>query len=203
VVDALRCAVEIQRGMAERNIKVPEEKRIELRIGVNLGDVIIDSGDIFGNGVNVAVRLEGIANPGGICVSGLVQEYAQDQLDVLFEDAGEHHLKNIARPVRAYHLRFDRPAKIRSALTVPSKPSIAVLPFQNLGDDPGHRREDVRIWRQTRYSPGRPLRLEVTQSGHPCLRQGRYKGWGEAAARTIVLYYAHGLTNPSWWLGMS
>jgi adenylate cyclase len=136
VVDAVRCAVEVQRGMAERNTDVPEEKRIEFRIGVNLGDVIIDSGDIFGNGVNVAARLEGIADPGGICVSERVKEYAQDQLEVLFEDAGEHRLKNIARPVRAYHLRFDRPAKIGTALAVPSKPSIAVLPFQNLSSDP-------------------------------------------------------------------
>jgi len=99
VVDAVRCAVEIQRGMAERNANVPEEKRIEFRIGVNLGDVIIDSGDIFGNGVNVAVRPEGIADPGGICVSDRAKEYAQDQLSVLFEDAGEHLLKNIAVPL--------------------------------------------------------------------------------------------------------
>jgi adenylate cyclase len=135
VVDAVRCAVEIQRRMAERNAEVPEDKRIEFRIGVNIGDVIIDSGDIFGNGVNVAVRLEGIADPGGICVAERVKEYAQDQLELLFEDAGEHQLKNIARPVRAHHIRFDRHAK-RPALTVPSKPSIAVLPFQNLSGDP-------------------------------------------------------------------
>jgi TolB-like protein/class 3 adenylate cyclase len=136
VVDAVRCAIEIQCGMAERNTNVPEEKRIEFRIGINLGDVIIDRGDIFGNGVNVAVRLEGIADPGGICVSERVKEYAQDQLEVLFEDAGEHQLKNIARPVRAYHVRFDHPVKTRASLTIPSKPSIAVLPFQNLGGDP-------------------------------------------------------------------
>jgi adenylate cyclase len=110
VVDAVRCAVEIQRGMADRNADVPEDKRIQFRIGVNIGDVIIDTGDIFGTGVNVAVRLEGIAEPGGICVSDRVKEYAQDQLEVLFEDAGEHELKNIARPVRTYHARFERPA---------------------------------------------------------------------------------------------
>jgi TolB-like protein/class 3 adenylate cyclase len=136
VVDAVRCAVEIQRGMADRNADVPEDKRIEFRIGLNLGDVIVDSGDIFGTGVNVAVRLEGIADPGGICVSERVREYAQDQLEVLFEDAGEHQLKNIARPVRAYHLRFDRPGKITRTLTVPPEPSIAVLPFENLSGDP-------------------------------------------------------------------
>jgi adenylate cyclase len=91
--DTVRGAIEIQRRMVERNSNVPEDKRIEFRIGVNIGDVIIDSGDIFGNGVNVAVRLEGIADPGGICVSRRVQEFAQDQLEVLFEDAGEQELK--------------------------------------------------------------------------------------------------------------
>ena len=89
--------------MAERNANVLEEKRIELRIGVNLGDIIIDSEDIFGNGVNVAVRLEGIADPGGICASERVKEYAQDQLEVSFEDAGEHQLKNIAAGLSGLH----------------------------------------------------------------------------------------------------
>jgi adenylate cyclase len=102
VVDAVRGAIEIQRRMVERNSNVPEDKRIEFRIGVNIRDVIIDSGDIFGNGVNVAVRLEGIADPGGICVSKRVQEFAQDQLEVLFEDAGEQELKNIPRPSREH-----------------------------------------------------------------------------------------------------
>ena len=92
--------------MTERNSNVLEEKRIELRIGVNLGDIIIDSGDIFGNGVNVAVRLEGIADPGGICASERVKEYAQDQLEVSFEDAGEHQLKN--SPGRCERPAFDR-----------------------------------------------------------------------------------------------
>jgi adenylate cyclase len=103
----VRCAVEVQRGMAERNADVPEEKKIEFRIGINVGDVIIDVGDIFGDGVNVASRLEGIAEPGGICVSARVQEYVQGQLDIVFEDLGELELKNIARSVRAYRVRLE------------------------------------------------------------------------------------------------
>jgi adenylate cyclase len=136
VVDALRCAVDVQRGMAERNAGVPQERRIEFRIGINVGDIIADTGDIFGDSVNVAVRLEGIAEPGGICVSGRVQEYAQGHLNVTFEDAGEQKLKNIVRPVRAYRVRLDNRAnEARHALTLPDKPSIAVLPFQNMSGD--------------------------------------------------------------------
>src|SRR5262249_55874986 len=95
VVDALRCAVEIQRGMAERNAEVPEDRRIEFRVGIHQGDVIIEGGDIFGDGVNVAARLEALAEPGGICVSSRVQEDARGKLDIAFEDAGEQQLKNI------------------------------------------------------------------------------------------------------------
>ncbi len=96
VVDAVRCAVEVQRGMVGRNSEMAEEKRIEFRVGINVGDIIIDGGDIFGDGVNVAARLENLAEPGGICVSGRVQEDARGKLDIAFEDAGEQQLKNIA-----------------------------------------------------------------------------------------------------------
>jgi len=102
VVDALRCAVEVQRGMAERNAQVPQEKRIEFRMGIHQGDIIIDGGDIFGDGVNVAARLEGVAEPSGICVSARVQEDALGKLEIAFENAGEQQLKNIARPVGVY-----------------------------------------------------------------------------------------------------
>src|ERR1700693_2347332 len=99
VVDALRCATEWQRGMAERNAVVPGDDRIEFRIGINVGDVVVEDGDIFGDGVNVAARLEGLADPGGICVSARVQEDATGRLDLIFDDIGDHSLKNIARPV--------------------------------------------------------------------------------------------------------
>ena len=96
VVDAMRCAVEVQRGMAERNASAPEGERIEFRIGVNLGDVIIDDGDIFGDGVNIAARLEALAEPGGICLSAAAHEQVRDKLDLAFEDIGEQQVKNIA-----------------------------------------------------------------------------------------------------------
>ncbi len=136
-VDALRCAVEVQRGMAERNAEVPQDKRVEFRIGVHQGDIILDGGDIFGDGVNVAARLEGLAEPGGICVSARVQEDARGKLDITFQDAGEQQLKNIERPVRVYRVRPSGvPASLHPPLPLPDKPSIAVLPFQNMSGDP-------------------------------------------------------------------
>jgi len=107
VVDAVRCAVEFQRDMAERNAGVPPERRIEFRIGINLGDIIIDESDIFGDGVNVAARLEALAEPGAICVSRVVRDQVRDKLDLAFEDMGEQQVKNIVRPVRAYRVRIE------------------------------------------------------------------------------------------------
>jgi adenylate cyclase len=143
VVDALRCAIEVQQAMAERNADDPPASCIEFRIGINVGDVVVEDGDIFGDGVNVAARLEGLADPGGICVSARVQEDAADRLDLAFEDLGDQTLKNIARPVRVY--RVGPPASgrhagetpaVQRALPLPDKPSIAVLPFQNMSGDP-------------------------------------------------------------------
>ena len=107
VVDAVRCAVVVQRGMAARNADVPHDKRIELRVGINFGELILDGGDFCGDAVNIAARLEALAEPGGICVSGRVQEDARGKLDIVFEDAGEQQLKNIARPVHVYRIRTD------------------------------------------------------------------------------------------------
>ena len=110
VVDALRCAVEVQHEMIGRNTGVPPDACIELRIGINVGDIVVEDGDIFGDGVNVAARLEGLAEPGGICVAARVQEDAAGKLDLAFEDVGEQQLKNIVRPVRVYRVRSAIPA---------------------------------------------------------------------------------------------
>jgi adenylate cyclase len=149
VVDAVRCAVDVQQAMAGRNAEVPGDRRIEFRVGINLGDIIIDGdGDIFGDGVNVAARLEGLAEPGGVCVSGTVRDHIGDRLDLTFEDIGEQSLKNIARPVRVYRIALGPRASgphaggtptvliPAPALPLPDKPSIAVLPFTNMSSDP-------------------------------------------------------------------
>jgi adenylate cyclase len=135
-VDAARCAVEVQHGMVERNASVQEDKRIEFRIGIHVGDVIFEDGDIFGDGVNIAARLEGIARPGGVCISDDAYRQVRDKLDVNFQDGGEHELKNIARPIRVYQFQTGGPTTTVPTLALPDKPSIAVLPFQNLSGDP-------------------------------------------------------------------
>src|SRR6516162_7176234 len=124
--------------MGERNAATPLEKRIEFRIGINLGDVIVEEHDIFGDGVNVAARLEGLAAPGGICISRVVCDQVRDRLDFAFEDMGEQQVKNIARPIRVYRVILDAaaPTLVRTPLPLSDKPSIAVLPFQNMSGDP-------------------------------------------------------------------
>ena len=145
VVDAVRCAVKTQRAMIDRNADTPEDKRIIFRIGVNLGDVIVEPEDIFGDGVNIAARLEALAEPGGICISRVVRDQVRDRLDYKFEDMGEQEVKNIARPVRVYALRSEAIAGLPGPMTppstsisqpaVPPRMSIVVLPFMNLSDD--------------------------------------------------------------------
>jgi adenylate cyclase len=137
VVDSLRCATELQAGMAERNATVPPDNRIDFRIGINVGDVVVEDGDIFGDGVNVATRLEDLAAPGGICVSARVQGDAAGKLDLAFADMGEQQLKNIARPVRTYSVILDGAITMgRPSLALPNKPSVAVLAFANMSSDP-------------------------------------------------------------------
>ncbi|TCL74905.1 adenylate/guanylate cyclase domain-containing protein [Rhizobium sp. BK251] len=144
VVNAVACAAEIQNRMRERNAGVPEKRRIEFRMGINVGDIIVDGNDIYGDGVNVAARLESIASPGGISVSASVREHVGNRLDIVFEDAGEQTLRNISRPVRVYHVVLGPPAATHATAaeatapecSVREKPSIAVLPFSCLGGDP-------------------------------------------------------------------
>ena len=142
VVDAVRCAVDIQRGMLERNSNVPTEKSIQFRIGINVGDIIIDGDDIYGDGVNVAARLEALADPGGIMVSRVVHDQVQDKLGFEFDDMGEQAVKNIARPVSVHrvHLTEQAPKSVASTAgkverTASERPSIAVLPFVNMSGD--------------------------------------------------------------------
>jgi adenylate cyclase len=140
VVEAVACAVAVQREMAAHNVPVPQDRRIEFRVGINLGDGIVEGDDIHGDGVNVAARLEALAEPAGICVSGVVHDQVRGRLDVDFEDTGEQNLKNIVRPVRVYRVRLGNPTTMAEvgapALVLPDKPSIAVLPFQNMSGDP-------------------------------------------------------------------
>ncbi|MFZ0988179.1 MAG: tetratricopeptide repeat protein [Xanthobacteraceae bacterium] len=142
VVDAVRCAVDIQRDMVERNTSVPADKRIEFRIGINVGDIIIDGDDIFGDGVNVAARLEALADSGGIMVSSVVHDQVRDKLSFGFEDMGEQIVKNISRPIGVHRVSLAEsapPAKVKSTgaaePTNANRPSIAVLPFANMSGD--------------------------------------------------------------------
>jgi adenylate cyclase len=146
VVDAVRCATELQRTMIDREASIPEDRRIRFRVGINLGDVIVDGGDIFGDGVNVAARLEALSDPGGICISRMVRDQIRDKLAYNFEDLGEQSVKNIARPLRIYALRPETVADLPASSVLATPPisqpavaprlSIVVLPFANLGNDP-------------------------------------------------------------------
>jgi TolB-like protein/class 3 adenylate cyclase len=145
-VDAARCAVEVQRGMAAQNTDVPKDLRVEFRIGIHVGDIIIDDNDIFGDGVNIAARLEGIAEPGGVCLSDDAYRQIRGKVEIAFDDLGLQSLKNIAEPMRAWRVKLggqaaatvqpSLPASQAPALALPGKPSIAVLPFQNMSADP-------------------------------------------------------------------
>jgi adenylate cyclase len=134
-VDAVDCAVKIQRAMADRNAAIPEDRRIEFRMGINVGDIIIDEGDIYGDGVNIAARIETLASPGAICISDNAYQQIKGKLTLAVSDMGEQQLKNIVQPILVYGVQLDG-TSARPALALPDRPSIAVLPFQNMSGDP-------------------------------------------------------------------
>ncbi|HEX9071983.1 MAG TPA: adenylate/guanylate cyclase domain-containing protein, partial [Pseudolabrys sp.] len=134
-VDAVRCAMEIQRAMTERIAEIPEGRRVEFRIGINVGDIIIDEGDIYGDGVNVAARVETLASPGTICLSDDAYRQIKGKLALDVIDMGEQQLKNIAEPIRVYGVRLEG-ISLRPLPGLPDKPSVAVLPFTNMSGDP-------------------------------------------------------------------
>ncbi|MGH6893804.1 MAG: adenylate/guanylate cyclase domain-containing protein, partial [Dongiaceae bacterium] len=135
-VDAVQCAIGLSQGFLEANQGVPEARRIVLRIGVNLGDVIVEGGDLYGEGVNVATRLEQLAEAGGICVSQSVYDQVKRKIEAAFDDLGSQSVKNMAEPVTVYRVRLERDAPVQQILPLPAKPSIAVLPFSNMSNDP-------------------------------------------------------------------
>ena len=140
-VEAVRCAVAVQEQIEDQNKSLPEAQKMHFRIGVNLGDVMVEGSDLLGDGVNIAARLEGLSDPGGICISGTVFDQVDGKLDLVFDDLGAQRVKNIAKPVRAYRVRLDKPVRANtpiafSEIPLPDKPSIAVLPFTNMSADP-------------------------------------------------------------------
>jgi adenylate cyclase len=140
VVDVVECAVEIQKELKTRNAQLPENRQMEFRIGINLGDVIEEGEKIFGDGVNIAARMEGLADAGGICISGSVYDQVENKLNLEYEFLGEQSVKNITKPVRAYSVKMEHGTwqqKTAKESTLPDKPSIAVLPFTNISEDPG------------------------------------------------------------------
>src|SRR5262249_24097774 len=158
-INAVECAVALQRGMVNANLGLPEEKRIELRIGINLGDVVVEGGDLYGDGVNLAARLETLAKPGEICISGKVRDEVARRLDLTLEDLGEHTLKNIVAPVHVYRVQMKVPFPTSSSepLRFSAERSLVVLPFRNLSGDP----------KQDHFADGMTEELITTLSSFP------------------------------------
>jgi adenylate cyclase len=202
-VDAVRLAVTIQRDIAIQNESAEPNLRIELRIGIHVGDIIIDDDDIFGDGVNIAARLEGIARPGGICISDDAQRQVRGKIDVVFDDIGMQNLKNIAEPMRSWHVQLGeqcaaaQPASFSEAppLTLPDKPSIVVLPFDNMSAEPGQdyladgivEAITAALSRAVPHSPTRAERqMRATSAGSwalPICWKAACRKWATASGR--------------------
>jgi len=206
-VDAARCAAEVQRGMADQNARVPRDTQIELRIGIHVGDIIIDDNDIFGDGVNIAARLEGIAEPGGVCVSDDAQRQIRGKIDIAFDDMGSQTLKNIAEPMRAWRMRLDgsvppiAPAKLprgaNQPLALPDKPSIAVLPFQNMSGDPEQEHFCDGLVEDIITTLSKLARLRVIARNSTFVYKGRSVDIREAAKQLGVRYVLEGSVRKS------
>jgi adenylate cyclase len=204
-VDAARCAVEVQRGVAGQNADVPQDSRIEFRIGIHVGDIIIDDNDIFGDGVNIAARLEGIAEPGGICISDDAQRQIRGKVDIAFDDMGPQHLKNIAEPMRAWRVRLDRDATSRASvkpaeaqpLSLPNKPSVAVLPFQNMSGDPEQEHFCDGLVEDIITTLSKLAGLRVIARNSTFVYKGRSVDVREAAKQLGVRYVLEGSARKS------
>jgi adenylate cyclase len=169
VVDAVRCAVEMQRGMAERNTGIPIDERIEFRVGINLSDVIIEGDDIYGDGVNVAARVEALADAGGVFVSNTVYDHVRDRLSFVFEDLGEQQVKNIARPERVYRIPINENAPTKTLLRAPDKPLPVAQPFNTHGGPElcsvaGQTLRSLPRGRSVRFGRSRPLPRHQSRS---------------------------------------
>ncbi|EPE95340.1 adenylate/guanylate cyclase domain-containing protein [Rhizobium grahamii] len=195
VVNAVACAVDIQRGMQQRNIGVEQEQRIQLRIGINLGDVIVEDGDIFGDGVNIAARLEGIAAPGGIAVSASVNDQIGSKLDLRFEDMGHQTLKNIRQAVRVYAVLFDQPTERPAPATSvgrSNRQSILVLPFTNMSDDPDQEYFSDGLTEDIITDLSKISDLEVTPRNTTFTYKGQQVKIGQIARELSVRYVLQG-----------
>jgi adenylate cyclase len=206
-VDAARCAAEIQRGMAEQNSDVPHGTQIEFRIGIHVGDIIIDDNDIFGDGVNIAARLEGIAEPGSVCVSDDAQRQIRGKIDIAFDDIGSQTLKNIVEPMRTWRMRLDGgvlpippaepPSEANQPLALPDKPSIAVLPFQNMSGDPEQEHFCDGLVEDIITTLSKLARLRVIARNSTFVYKGRSVDIREAAKQLGVRYVLEGSVRKS------